>query len=293
MTVEPASDGRLRPASDAGTGDAPQPDWNQPVGWIQPARALAAPISRSATRSVEVRTTTRHGGNSRAPWHGFNLGDHVGDDPAHVAANRALLRQMLDGREVQWLKQVHGRDCVRVRAGATHEVPVADAAWTDAPDVALAVLTADCVPVVLAAPDAGVVAVAHAGWRGLVGGVLEALLAAAPVPAHQWVAWLGPAIGPALYQVDAPVVRAILACADGAALVDRAVRADDVADRWRLDLFALAEALLVRGGVGDVRCERLCTASDPRWFSHRAAVIRDGPDARTGRFATLVWQTCD
>ena len=260
--------------------------------WLQPARPLVESISGSVERSVQVRVTTRRGGSSLGPWNGFNLGDHVGDNPVHVAANRAALRHSLGGREIQWLKQVHGRECVRARAGASQPVPVADAAWTDDPDLVLAVLTADCVPVVLAAPDAGLIAVAHAGWRGLVGGVLEALLASVPVPAHRWLAWLGPAIGPERYQVDVPVVRAIGACPDGAALLDCAVRADPaVADRWRLDLFALTEALLLRAGVSDVRCERLCTATDPRWYSHRAAVGDDGPDARTGRFATLVWQT--
>lgn len=274
------------PGPDARHSDRQAPDW------LQPERPLGRSISSAAEQSVQVRVTTRLGGNSCGPWHGFNLGDHVGDDPAHVAANRASLRHKLGGREIQWLKQVHGRACVRARAGSTDPVPVADAAWTDDPELVLAVLTADCVPVVLAAPDAGLVAVAHAGWRGLVGGVLESLLASVPVPAHRWLAWLGPAIGPDRYQVDAPVVRAIQACPDGAALLDCAVRADPAAaDRWRLDLFALTEALLVRAGVSDVRCERLCTASDPRWYSHRAAVGEAGPDARTGRFATLVWHT--
>jgi len=251
---------------------------------IRPPGALGA--------YIEAVATTRAGGVSAAPWDSFNLGDHVGDSPSSVAENRELLRQALGVDRIQWLQQVHGSDCVYVGANATG-VPVADAAWTDLSNVALGILTADCVPVVLAAPRHGIVGAAHAGWRGLVGGVLEALVAALPVEPSELVAWLGPAIGPVAYQVDGTVARAVQALPEGARLWAHAA-IDDPAPiasdpRFRLDLFALATLLLERAGVPTVGCERLCTHDDLRFFSHRRATANGA--STTGRIATLVWRS--
>lgn len=256
---------------------------------LRPQRALGG--------NIEAVATTRAGGVSAGPWESLNLGDHVGDAPAAVAENRERLRHRLGVHRVQWLRQVHGRDCVYVGSDSDDReatgVPTADAAWTDRGDVALGILTADCVPVVLAAPAQGIVGVAHAGWRGLVGGVLEALLAALPVKPSDLVAWLGPAIGPAAYQVDATVARAVLALPDGNALWARAAVEEHASiatdPRFRLDLFALATLLLTRSGVPDVACERLCTHDDARFFSHRRATASGAPT--TGRIATLAWRT--
>jgi YfiH family protein len=241
---------------------------------------------------IEAVVTTRAGGVSATPWDSLNLGDHVGDTARSVAENRERLQQALGVGRIQWLRQVHGRDCVYVGAD-TIGVPTADAAWTDRGDVALGILTADCVPVVLAAPRLGIVGVAHAGWRGLVGGVLEALVAALPVKPHDLVAWLGPAIGPGAYQVDETVARAVLALPEGDTLWARAAIDDSGSiatdPRFRLDLFVLAALLLGRAGVPTVGCERLCTHDDPRFFSHRRATAKGEPT--TGRFATLAWKS--
>jgi hypothetical protein len=236
---------------------------------------------------IRALTTTRHGGVSQGPYAALNLGDHVGDDPAAVAENRRRLESASGCTRIQWLRQVHGNRCIRATAAGAAAVPEADAAWTDEADLGLAVLTADCVPVVVAAPHAGIVGIAHAGWRGLVNGVLEALIAALPVDARDLAAWLGPAIGPADYQVDAPLVRAIGSLPEGDRLVREVVRPDPQRARWRLDLFALASALLVRAGVEQVLSDRISTFADPRCYSHRRAMLRG---ETTGRMATLVWR---
>ena len=238
--------------------------------------------------AIQALSTTRQGGVSRAPYAALNLGDHVGDDPLAVAENRRRLLAAAPGcTRIQWLRQVHGRQCVHASAATAQTVPEADAAWTDEPGLGLAVLTADCVPVVVCAPRSGIVGVAHAGWRGLVGGVLEALLEALPVPATELVAWLGPAIGPEDYQVDAPLVAAIGALSDGERLLRQAVVPDAVPERWRLDLFALTVALWTRAGVGRVESERISTFADLRCYSHRRAAAAR---TETGRLATLVWR---
>jgi YfiH family protein len=237
---------------------------------------------------IHTFTTTRSGGVSTGPYTSMNLGNGIGEDPAAVQENRRRLLAHCGCERIQWLHQVHGDRCVRVTAQAWAEAPEGDAAWTDEPGIALAVLTADCVPVVVAAPRHGVVGIAHAGWRGLVGGVIDALVAALPVPAHELVAWLGPAIGPADYQVDRPLVDAIAGLADGVRLVETVLAPDAVPDRWRLDLFALATAQLERAGVMRVATERISTYRDGRCWSHRAATASG---VAAGRMATLVWRS--
>jgi len=188
-----------------------RPEWPAPVG-------------------VSALVSTREGGASSGPWQGLNLGDHVGDDPDAVQANRATLQQALpEGTAIQWLRQVHGITVVRAsRSGA---VPEADACWTDEPGIACAVLTADCLSVLFCDRSATVVAAAHAGWRGLCAGVLEATVAALPVEPGELLAWLGPAIGPTAFEVgpevrDAYVGAALAAAADvGAALAEAALAA--------------------------------------------------------------------
>ncbi|MCE9569556.1 MAG: laccase domain-containing protein, partial [Rhodocyclales bacterium] len=150
------------------------PDWAAPAG-------------------VRALSTTRRGGVSHAPWRGFNLGDHVGDDPRAVAANRALLRRELPA-EPLWLTQVHGTRCVDAATAAPGAE--ADASVTRQRGVVCAVLAADCLPVLLCDERASVVGIAHGGWRGLAAGVLEATVAAMGEPGERLMAWLGPAIGP-------------------------------------------------------------------------------------------------
>ncbi len=171
--------------------------------------------------------------------------------------------------------------CARVvrltAAQAALPPPVADASLTTEPGLACSVLVADCLPVLLAAPESRGVAAAHAGWRGLAAGVLEATVRALPAPASELIAWLGPAIGPAAFQVGSEVRAAFV----GQAVEDAAAFVAD-GERWRADLFALARARLVRCGVAAVYGGGICTVADSaRFFSHR----RDG---LSGRFASLI-----
>lgn len=231
-----------------------------------------------ASPAVRALTTTRRGGLSSGPWASMNPADHVGDDPVAVAANRARLRAVLAlPAEPVWLQQVHGVQVVdAARAGVR---PEGDAAWTDRPGVVCAVLTADCLPVVLADRAGRCVAVAHAGWRGLAAGVLEATVAQLPVPPGELLAWLGPAIGPAAFEVGGEV-RDTFVAQDAQATTAFAPGVDG---RWVADLYRLGRQRLASCGVTDVHGGGWCTCHDStRFFSYR----RDGT---TGRMATLVW----
>jgi YfiH family protein len=230
---------------------------------------------------VRIVQTTRRGGVSAPPFDDFNLAAHVGDDPASVAENRRRLRvahQLPD--EPLWLEQVHGC-AVAIHDGrhAAGQVPRADAAVTLSAGRVCAVMTADCLPVVLVDGHATRLGVAHAGWRGLAGGVLEATLAALAAEPGTLHAWLGPAIGPQAFEVGDEVRDTFLA-QDAAATVafERNERG-----RWWADLPALATRCLRAMGVASVSEAAPCTHGDARqFFSYR----RDG---RTGRMATLAW----
>lgn len=294
-----------------------------------PGQSLVRPAHRWP--GVELFCTTRTGGCGQAPYDSLNLGLGAGDDPRTVLENRARLRRSLPA-EPFWLRQVHG--CTVADADATvdadvvcdtpgftsaaggllaerrdpdgiPDVPEADAAVTIRRGRVLAVLTADCLPVVLTDVDGLVLGVAHAGWRGLAGGVLEATLSAMRqrVPqARGWRAWIGPGIGPSAFQVGDDVRRAFAGdgCANAIVEIDAAsvagtgnassetlafFRADPGAPgKWLADLAGLARWRLSRMGVADIECSGLCTVTDVqrRFFSYR----RDG---RTGRLATLAW----
>lgn len=233
-----------------------------------------------APPGVAALVTTRAGGVSRGPYAALNLASHVGDDVHAVAENRRRLQPLLPSPPV-WLEQVHGSAVACLVSPDENKPPVADAALSRVPGVVCAVLTADCLPVLLTSVDGRVVAAAHAGWRGLQGGVLEATVAAMAVPAGELMAWLGPAIGPAAFEVGAEVRDAFVgACPAHAA----AFRPGAVAGKWMADLFVLARQRLEACGVGGVYGGGVCTWSDAqRFFSYR----RDG---RTGRFATLIWR---
>jgi len=229
---------------------------------------------------VRVVSTTRVGGLGARGFSTFNLGARTQDAAAVVDANRARLRRALGlSQEPGWLHQVHGT-AVAPLGASPESPPEADAGWTASPGLACAVLTADCLPVALVEPDGGCVAVAHAGWRGLAGGVLEATIAALPVPAERLLAWLGPAIGPAEFEVGPEVRDAMLAGDEGAHAAFR----PGAGDRWFADLYALASRRLRRAGVTRIDGGGWCTFRERRrFFSHR----RDGPG--TGRMATLAW----
>ena len=234
-----------------------------------------------APSRVQAVATTRLGGVSAGPYAALNLGEHVNDDPAAVRRNRELLRADLAlPAEPVWLQQVHGTTVVQV-AGSGDRV-IADASWTTRAGVVCAILTADCLPVLFCNREGTHVAAAHAGWRGLSAGVLEstvAWLAADGAPPSSLLAWLGPAIGAASYEVGADVRDAFLR-ADPEA---EAAFADSRPGHWHLDLYAAARRRLRRAGVTAVFGGNNCTLLEPdRFYSHR----RDGV---TGRQATLIW----
>jgi hypothetical protein len=240
-------------------------------------------------------TTTRAGGVSRGSYASLNLGAHVGDVNEAVARNRELLGSAIGVDRIQWLDQVHGTRCLAASLDTAFDtsldepkaVPEADAAWTADRGLGLAVLTADCLPVALCHRDGSAIAIAHAGWRGLVAGVLPATLRSLPGDPSEYRAWIGPGIGVDAYQVGAEVVAVV------SAMSDIGGRADDFffcspgvspgeGGRYQLDLAGLAAAQLAYLGVAEVLCERICSFSDQRFYSYR----RDGV---TGRMASVVW----
>jgi YfiH family protein len=237
-----------------------------------------------APPNVVALSTTRQGGHSQAEYQGLNLGHHVGDDPDAVQANRQWLQQQLPfGATIQWLSQVHGN--TSIAAGGACQYPEADACWSSAPGQGCAILTADCLPVLLCNRGGTAVAAAHAGWRGLSGGVLEATVASMQVDPQSVMAWLGPAIGPWAFEVGAEVKSAFLTAAKGSSLdaVRSSFRAlPEKPDHYYADLYGLARDRLARAGVTEVYGGQYCTFSDPRrFFSYR----RDGI---TGRMASLI-----
>jgi len=234
----------------------------------------------SAHERVRAAFTLRTGGVSAAPFNSLDLGTHVGDDPAAVAENRRRVRMELGlTSEPVWLQQVHGVRVVDLDAAASGVGSAADAAFTRRAGRVCAILVADCIPVLFAARDGTAVAAAHAGWRGLAGGVLEAAVAALGCEPSGLSAWLGPGIGRANFEVGDDVRDAFLSrSADGEAAFERNARG-----RWQCDLALLARSRLARLGVTDVHGGSVCTYADATiFFSFR----RDG---QCGRMAALIW----
>jgi hypothetical protein len=247
-----------------------RPDWRAPPG-------------------VRAAMSQRTGGVSVGPWASLNLGGAVGDDPAAVAENRSRFVAALGARPV-WLRQVHGTGVLRLHGSAPDTVATAaDAAWTTEPGVACAVLVADCLPVLMALRDGRAVAAAHAGWRGLAAGVLEAtvdaLCTGTGAGPGDVVAWLGPCIGPQAFEVGPDVLLAFgeqPGAADAVRFVARP--RGDGSTRWLANLPLLARDRLARAGVHEVSAAGACTMEQTsRFFSFR----RDGV---TGRGAAAIWR---
>jgi YfiH family protein len=237
------------------------------------------PAVPSSVRPRRV-VTDRRGGRSASPYDTFNLGDHVGDDPAAVAANRARVARELGVGEdrLVWMNQVHGTRVAVVDGPQDGPVPETDALVTRTPGLVLGVLAADCVPVLLTDPVAGVVAAVHAGREGVRQGVLPRTLSAMAslgARARHVTALLGPAVCGACYEVPEAMQADVARVAPAAAVRTRAGTPG-------LDLRAGLAELLERAGVTEVVTDARCTVEDPQLFSHR----RDGV---TGRHAGLVW----
>jgi YfiH family protein len=243
-----------------------------------------------APDGIGALVTTRPGGHSLPPYDSFNLGTHVGDDTALVLRNRRLLRSALPelGR-LQWLEQVHGNRVVSVSAG---DAPLrrrkADAACILQPGDGVAILTADCLPVLFCSRDGQVAAAAHAGWRGLKAGVLENTVLATGRQGSDLMAWLGPAIGPCCFEVGDEVQSAFLAAA-GPGSGSQAITArafapvTDKAGKSFMDIYAVARQRLLAVGVTQIHGAGQCTVCDDKHFySYRRAGV-------TGRMASLIY----
>jgi YfiH family protein len=229
-------------------------------------------------QNVHALVTLRSGGYSAGAYAGFNVADHTGDDSLAVRRNRKLLREYFRlPAEPAWLQQVHSNRVIladQVAAGTE-----ADASWTASSDVVCVVLTADCLPVLISSRDGSKVAAAHAGWRGLHAGIITNTVRVLDTNPAELRVWLGPAIGPAAFEVGPEVVRAF-----------KTRHADNVAafrqkdeQHWLCDIYRLARLELARLGIESVHGGGECTYSDDqRFYSYR----RDGD---TGRMASLIW----
>ena len=245
-------------------------DWIVPE-WPAPAR-------------VRSLLTTRHGGVSRGVYASLNLGDHVGDDPLAVTENRRRLASGLGVVPVTplWLNQVHGVAVVDAERALASPRPVADASFSRKPGLACAVMTADCLPVLLCSKSGMVVAAAHAGWRGLHAGVLEHTVEAMACAGEEILAYLGPAIGPQAFEVGDEVRAAFVDADQQAEAAFKPLRG-----KWLADIYLLARQRLARLGVNAVFGGDYCTVGEAeRFFSYR----RDGV---TGRMASMVWLAAD
>ncbi|APG03041.1 multi-copper polyphenol oxidoreductase [Luteibacter rhizovicinus DSM 16549] len=235
------------------------PDWKAPAG-------IGAAVS-----------TRRGPGVSESPYDRLNLGLRSGDDVAAVEVNRRSLTEALAlPAPPRWLRQVHGI-AVADACAAGDDEPVADASVARGPGQVLAILTADCLPVLFVSADGQTIGAAHAGWRGLAAGVLENTVTAMAADGIQ--AWLGPAIGASSYEVGEEVRAAFVDGDDGAAQAFASTRPG----HWHCDLYALARRRLAQVGVAQVSGGGFDTLTDERLYSYR----RDG--ANSGRFASLIW----
>ncbi len=236
----------------------------------------------STTPLIHALITDREGGVSLAPYASLNLGTHVGDASEAVKENRAILRKHLPSEPV-WLNQVHGIDVFDADAWDGQSIPSADAVITTQVNRVLSIMTADCLPVLLVSKDARVIGAAHAGWRGLCAGVIEATVIAMRnklnEPNLEIQAYLGPAIGPKAFEVGAEVREAFI---QQNAQSDSAFQASKNDGKYLADIYQLAKLRLHALGVGDIKGGEACTYQDQHFFSYRR-------DRVTGRLASLLW----
>ncbi|WP_194866866.1 peptidoglycan editing factor PgeF [Pseudoalteromonas sp. PPB1] len=229
---------------------------------------------------VGALSTTRQGGVSAAPFDGFNLACHVGDNPHAVAHNRAQLQAQVPV-PIVWLEQVHGNTVVLAedQYDITH-TPQADAIFTRSSQIALAIMTADCLPVLLASDDGQEVAAVHCGWRPLAADILAETIALFSAPRSRIHAWLGPAIGPRAFEVGEEVREQFVARQQAHLSAFKA----QANGRYLADIYTLATQQLTQLGVQSVSVHAQCTVSNPQqFFSYR----RDG---QCGRMASLIWR---
>lgn len=246
--------------------------------------ALDKTVTGQQWPGVQYFCTTRQGGVSQPPYDSLNMGMHTGDDLLAVEQNRNRLQRLLPG-PVVWLEQVHGTDVHDADLVDANDMPItADAAVTTENNKVLAIMTADCLPVVLASENGEVIGAAHAGWRGLLNGVLENTLEVmrSKVPHKSFRAWIGPAIGFEAFEVGQEVYEAFMNNDESQALFFRSHPRNE--GKWLADLSGLAVYRLNKNGVSAVEESKFCTFMDQeRFFSYR----RQG---QTGRMVTVVWK---
>ena len=232
-----------------------------------------------APTNIGAFVTTRETGPSQEAFAAFNPADHLGDNPDHVALCRRLLQKEVgDERPLLWLKQTHG---ARVQQEYKARPPEADAALASTSEYACVVMTADCLPVMFCDRAGSRVAVAHAGWRGLAGGVLEATVAAMNTPPEELLVWLGPAISTAQFEVGPEVYEAFVAVQPQA---EEAFDHSPYRIGYRMaDIYKLARLRLEALGVENISGGHFCTACESRFYSYR----RD--EGLTGRMASVIW----
>lgn len=239
-----------------------------PAPWIVP--------EWPAPQQVRALVTTRAGGVSSGPCFSMNLGTRTADDPTAVGENRARLNRLLP-QPPRWLAQVHGSTVVD--ADALTDLPQADASVARHPGTVCAILVADCLPILITDRAGTCVGAAHAGWRGLASGVIANTVERMPARTADLLAWIGPGIGPAAFEVGNDVLEAFCTSAPERSTAFRPLRAG----KWLCDLPALARDALHRAGVTQIFGGTLCTWSDPeRFYSYRR-------DRNTGRMAALIW----
>lgn len=229
---------------------------------------------------IKAGTTFRHGGMSTMPYSSFNLATHVGDELTVVNQNRAMLD--IPG-ELQWLEQTHSSRAVELPCEET--IPKADAAYTSKQNVVCTVMTADCLPLLITDKQGSCVAAIHVGWRGLCDGIIESTIKKLPVDPETLLVWLGPAIGPDVYEVGEEVYDAITLFDDGDHADDETKQAFSPTSEghWLFNIYRLAKLRLNRIGVTQIYGGDHCTLSEEKdFFSYR----RDGV---TGRMASLIW----
>lgn len=226
-------------------------------------------------------SSQRQGGISVAPYRSLNLGSHVHDLPAAVKENRNRLKRFLKlPSEPCWLNQVHGNAVIRISKNGCKDIPEGDAAYTNCANTPLVIMTADCLPVLLASDDGQELAAVHCGWRSLASDILAKVLAEFKTPKHQIHAWLGPAIGPKAFEVGEDVRASMLAQSPA---LDSAFHPQQA--KYLADIYLIASQQLRRHGVESISGGGECTFYQPNdYFSYR----RDG---KTGRMATLIWRS--
>jgi polyphenol oxidase len=244
--------------------------------------------SWTVSQQIQAFCTTRQGGQSKSPFNSLNLGLNAGDDAADVMENRSILRSSLPA-EPLWLKQIHGVTVTTPtsRSAQGNGPFMADASVTNIPNEVLAVLTADCMPVLFASRNGDVIGAAHAGWRGLSSGILEntidEMIALSPsLTTSDISAWMGPAIGPSAFEVGEDVLQAF-AQQDQSILSKAFIPIIETPGKYLADLYLLARDRLRVLGIEQIDGGEFCTVNDPeRFFSYRR-------DKVTGRFASFIW----